>query len=57
LSDRYCIHSNGDVDVVLSPQDLIDCDFSNGGCNGGYLTPALSYLFAEGIVSEDCLPY
>ena len=57
LEDRFCIHSNGAINVRLSPQDMVNCDFSNGGCNGGYLTPSVSYLMAEGLVSEECLPY
>jgi cathepsin B len=36
---------------------MVNCDFSNFGCNGGYLTPSLGYLMAEGVVSEDCIPY
>ena len=57
LEDRYCIDSNGAINVRLSPQDMVSCDFSNGGCNGGYLSPSISYLMSEGIVSEECLPY
>ena len=36
---------------------MVSCDFSNAGCNGGYLTPSLNYLITDGIVSESCLPY
>jgi cathepsin B len=36
---------------------MVDCDFSNGGCNGGFLAPSLNYLIGEGLVSESCLPY
>ena len=36
---------------------MVSCDFSNGGCNGGYLSPSVSYLMGEGLVSEECLPY
>ena len=36
---------------------MVSCDFSNGGCNGGYLCPSVSYLMGEGLVSEECLPY
>ena len=36
---------------------MVNCDFSNGGCGGGFLTPALTYLISEGIVTESCLPY
>lgn len=57
LSDRFAIASNGTVNVVLSPQDLVSCDKSNYGCNGGYLNLAWSYLTTTGIVSDSCEPY
>lgn len=37
LSDRFCIAGK---DVVLSPQDLVSCDYNNYGCDGGYLNLA-----------------
>lgn len=37
LSDRFC---KAGVDVVLSPQDLVSCDYNNYGCDGGYLNLA-----------------
>lgn len=57
LSDRFCIHSEGDINVVLAPQDLVACNFENFGCNGGMLTNTVDYLMKEGIVSETCMPY
>ena len=57
LSDRFCIASNGDVDVVMSPQDLVSCDKNDLGCNGGYLDRSWSYLVNTGIVSDECYPY
>ena len=44
--------------MQLSPQDMVSCDFSNGGCgSGGYLTPSLIYLISNGLVEEGCLKY
>ena len=57
LSDRFCISTGGKTDVILSPQDLISCDTSDFGCEGGYLDHSWQYLVNTGIVSEDCLPY
>lgn len=57
LSDRFCIASNGQIDVVLSPEDMVSCDTGDMGCNGGYLDASWEYLRNEGIVSDDCLPY
>jgi len=57
FSDRLCIASNGTVNVVLSPQDLVSCDWLNFGCNGGMLTTAWMYMYHSGVVSEKCFPY
>lgn len=57
LSDRFCVASNGAVNVILSPEDLVSCDKWNYGCNGGYLNLAWSYLTNTGVVSDDCFPY
>jgi len=58
LSDRFCIASNKNVDVVLSPQYLVSCNnVLNHGCNGG--VPIFSWWFIarQGLVTDDCLPY
>lgn len=57
FSDRLCIASNGTIDVVLSPQDLVSCDWFNMGCNGGMLLTAWNYMFFSGLVPEKCFPY
>jgi cathepsin B len=57
LSDRFCIASNGAVDVILSPQDLVSCDRNDLGCNGGYLDRSWNYLVNTGVVSDSCYPY
>ena len=57
LSDRFCIASNGAINVVLSPQDLVACDPQNMGCDGGYLNKAWDFLTTNGIVSDSCEPY
>ena len=57
LSDRFCIHSEGQINVVLSPQDLVSCNYENLGCGGGLLIPTIDYLITEGVVSETCKPY
>jgi len=57
LSDRFCIASKGSVNVVLSPQDFVSCDFFDHGCNWG--NPMLSWVYLKyfGIASDDCRPY
>jgi cathepsin B len=57
LSDRFCIASQGEVNVVLSPQDMVSCDKSDLGCNGGYLDNSWNYLVNTGIVEDSCYPY
>jgi cathepsin B len=54
LSDRFCI--NG-LDVVLSPQDPVSCDYNNYGCDGGYLNLVWAYFTNTGVVTEGCFPY
>jgi cathepsin B len=56
-SDRFCIASNGAVDVVLSPQDLVSCDSNDFGCDGGYIDKSWDYIRDHGIVSDACYPY
>jgi len=57
LSDRLAIASNGAVDVVLSPEDMVSCDTGDQGCNGGMLDNLWEYLVSTGIVSDSCFPY
>lgn len=57
LEDRFCIHTQGQIKVTLSPQDMVNCDFENFGCKGGYMVPAIDFLITEGVAEYDCLPY
>mmetsp|Transcript_9888 Transcript_9888/g.32391 ORF Transcript_9888/g.32391 Transcript_9888/m.32391 type:complete len:318 (-) Transcript_9888:139-1092(-) len=58
LSDRFYIASGGRVDVVLSPEDLVSCDWEgNMGCNGGMPRLAWDYMEAFGLPTDECFPY
>jgi len=58
LSDRFCIHSNGTVNVVLSPQYLLSCEDENLGCTMGSLPNfAWAFMQEDGITTMDCNPY
>lgn len=57
LTDRLCIATNGRVNKILSPQDMVSCDKSNYGCQGGYLDKTWQYLVNTGIVTDKCEPY
>eukprot|EP00124_Ichthyophonus_hoferi_P002920 Ihof_evm7s223 gene=Ihof_evmTU7s223 len=54
LSDRFCIAGK---DVILSPQYLVSCDYSNLGCHGGQLRQAWRYMSRKGVVTDKCEPY
>ncbi|XP_056269550.1 cathepsin B [Pseudoliparis swirei] len=65
ISDRVCIHSNAEVSVEISSEDLLSCCESCGmGCNGGYPAAAWVFWTSEGLVSGGlydshigCRPY
>lgn len=66
ISDRYCIHTNGRVNVEVSAEDLLTCCGiqCGDGCNGGYPSGAWSFWTKKGLVSGGvynshvgCLPY
>jgi hypothetical protein len=43
--------------VSLAPQELVDCDTRNGGCNGGWYNAALEYSQGKGLSAEVDYPY
>lgn len=58
LGDRFCVQSNGSINVALSPQTLISCDnWLSFGCNGGMPLATWWYMERHGLVSLTCLPY
>jgi len=56
LSDRFAIATKK-ASPVLSPQDLVACDKTDMGCQGGRLNDAWNYLKTTGIVTDACDPY
>jgi cathepsin B len=66
MTDRICIHSNGQQKPHISAEDLLTCcGFTCGqGCDGGYPSSAWSYWVHTGIVTggqynsnQGCQPY
>jgi cathepsin B len=57
LSDRFCIASQGKINKILSPEDLVQCDSTNHGCNGGNLEYAWIHTYLFGVVEDSCKPY
>jgi cathepsin B len=52
-----CIASKGNINKVLSAQDMVSCDKNDFGCQGGYLDKLWDYLVESGIVTDACFPY
>ena len=65
MTDRSCIHSNGELKFHYSTQDLVSCCKSCGnGCDGGDIYSPFVFWLEEGIVSgglynssQGCMPY
>jgi len=64
MSDRHCIHKDGEL-FHFSTADINSCCENCGdGCNGGYPSAAMNYWKREGVVSggqynssQGCRPY
>ncbi|XP_065211660.1 cathepsin B-like cysteine proteinase 4 [Planococcus citri] len=64
LSDRLCIKTKGERNVLLSIEHLIACNKKNRGCKGGGLQKTWEFLQTQGTVTggdfhsdEGCQPY
>lgn len=55
LEDRICIQ--GGENVIISAQDIVSCDKTCMGCNGGWLKNVWRYLANHGAALDSCLPY
>nr|WAM46959.1 cathepsin B [Colaphellus bowringi] len=52
MSDRICIHSNGEKQIYVSDEDLLSCCVSFfEGCSGGYVFDSFEYWRTDGLVS------
>jgi len=59
VESAHLVKYGGDANTfILSEQQLVSCDNGDGGCNGGDLPSAFSYVIsAGGIASESSYPY
>jgi cathepsin L len=57
-SESACAILQGKSTLLsLSEQDLVSCDKTNGGCNGGNYFSAFTYFQQNGAVAESTYPY
>ena len=55
---RYHLSIGKDkVETYYSEQQVVDCDKSSSGCNGGWMDYAFEYLHGHPFCSEDEYPY
>jgi len=57
VTDRFCVASKGSFTTQLSFQDLVSCDDSDDGCEGGSAEGAHNYIERDGLVPAACSPY
>ncbi len=56
LSDRCCLMAQDHG--WLAPQELVSCERTSHGCQGGYMQSPISYMENHGgLVPEACFPY
>jgi len=48
---------NGGTQQYFSPQQLLNCDTGDSGCNGGDFSTTYSYIQANGVVADASNPY
>ncbi|KAL0249402.1 hypothetical protein GEMRC1_004634 [Eukaryota sp. GEM-RC1] len=56
-TDRFCIATKNTSFPVLSPQELVNCDSRNHGCNGGVYDYAHNYIRDRGLSTDKCMSY
>jgi cathepsin B len=57
FADQGCIRGAWSGFTELAPQDLVSCDTTDYGCDGGYLSNSWAYAESKGVVTEKCFPY
>jgi len=57
VEGNLAIKNGGTPVAYLSPQQLLDCDTTNNGCNGGDLGLAMTYVQQTGVMADSVYPY
>ena len=55
MESQYLLKTN--KTLIMSEQQLIDCDKRNKGCRGGVMNKAYEYLMNNGMMSAEDYPY
>jgi len=48
IESAWIISGHANTSIDLSPQQIVDCDTSNSGCNGGWPDKAMTYVHKAG---------
>jgi C1A family cysteine protease len=56
-SDRVAIDSDGAVDEVYSPQNLLNCDREEFGCGGAATQRVVGWMANNGVATDTCQSY
>ncbi len=54
LTDRFCIRGK---DIILSPQDIMECNTANDCCDGGVDVYAYQFMVSTGVVEDKYKTY
>jgi C1A family cysteine protease len=57
LEGQWGIQKGASLENYISTQQMVDCDKSNSGCDGGWYNGALQYLIDNGSMFERDYPY
>jgi len=57
MESSYCLTSGTNKLYVLAPQQVVDCDSGNYGCNGGWYQKAWDYYETHGAMLESEYSY
>ena len=57
FSSRFMIQSDGKIQKLFSPQDVVSCSEYSQGCEGGFPYLVGKYADDFGVVEEECFSY